>query len=191
MSYRQRVVIEESSRNIAIVDALSNLIKDRIIFIDGEIDEDMANGVIAQLLHLNSEDPNKVIHIYINSFGGSVYDGLAIYDISKIISAPIRTVCIGKAASMAAILMLMGDERCSTENARFMLHQPSGGTYGNAEELKIYVEEMAAIKKILYDIIKSKTNIDNPYEECLFDRWYSSQDALESGIIHEILTSKK
>ena len=125
-----RTIVEERQKNVAVMDVFSRLIQERIIFIDDVIDDDLANGVIAQLLHLDSLDKKKPINIYINTPGGGVYSGLAIYDIAKLISAPIRTVCIGMAASMGVPLMLMGTERCATKHSRIMIHQPMGGTGG-------------------------------------------------------------
>lgn len=191
MSYGQKTVIESSTKYLANVDAVSNLIKDRIIFIDGAITEEMANGVIAQMLHLDAQDKNKTIHIYINSYGGSVNDGLAIYDISQIISSPIRTVCIGKAFSMGAFLLLMGDERCSTENSRIMLHQPSGGTGGTLKDMEIDLEEGQKLRSILYKIVTDKTKIENPSEEFARDKYYSAEEALNIGIITKIVEKSK
>ena len=183
-----RVIIEESPKNIGIIDAISNLIKDRIVFIDGIIDEDMANGVIAQMLYLNSQSTTKPIHVYINSYGGEVHAGLGIYDVANIIQAPIRTVCIGKACSMGAFLMLMGSERCATENSRIMLHQPSGGCIGTVKSMEIDFEEVKKSKEILYGIVKSKTNITDPEEEFRNDKWYSAEEALEVGILTSVMT---
>lgn len=182
-----RTIVEESPSNIAVMDVFSKLIQERIIFIDGEIDEELANGVIAQLLYLNSIDSKEVINVYINTPGGLVSQGLAIYDVSKIISAPIRTVCIGQAASMGAILMLMGKQRCGTTHSQIMLHQLSGGTIGNLTEMKITVEHAETLQKWLDNIIKEKTLIENPREFMLFDKWLDSKQAKELGILTEIL----
>lgn len=181
-----RTIVEERPENIAVMDVFSKLIQERIIFIDGAITEELANGVIAQMLYLDSLN-NEQINIYINSHGGEVTQGLAIYDIAKLTKSPIRTVGIGNACSMGAVLMLVGEERCSLENCRFMLHQPSGGFVGTIAENKVALEEMIALEKILYKIIEDKTNITNAEENLLLDMWLSPEEALEKGIINKIL----
>ena len=155
----QRTIVEESKQSIAVMDVFSKLIQQRIIFIDDVIDDELANGVIAQMLYLSSSDPDKQIDIYINSPGGNISSGLAIYDVSQLIKAPIKTVCVGSASSMAAILMLMGKERCGLKHSRFMLHQASGGSVGTFEDLKINLKEMDLLQNNLYDIIREKTNL--------------------------------
>lgn len=182
-----RTIVEESPKNIAVLDVFSKLIQDRIIFIDSEINNDLANGVIAQMLYLNSIDKDKEINIYINSPGGSILDGLAIFDVSKIISAPIRTVCIGKAASMGAILMLMGTERCATKHSRLMLHQPSGGIEGSITEMKINYEFIEQLKHDLYQIVEENSNLTKVEELFQWDTWYTAEQALACGLITKIL----
>lgn len=181
-----RNVIEKSNDNLVIVDTFSRLLQARIVFIDGGIDEDMANSTIAQLLYLDSIS-NKEINVYINSTGGLVTQGLAIYDIGKIIKSPIRTVAMGQAASMACILMLMGEVRVATPNSRLMLHQIAGGVVGTQEDIRVQVAEMEVLEKLLYDIVKEKTLITNPETELRVDNWYSPTRALELGILTEIL----
>lgn len=181
-----RTIVEQGKSNMVIMDVFSKLIQNRIIFIDGTITEELANNVIAQMLHLESLN-NETINIYINSYGGSVYDGLAIYDTSKVLKSPIRTVCVGKACSMGAILMLMGDTRSATRHSRFMLHQPSGGVLGSAEDIKITHEQMESLKNDLYNIITTKTTIKNPENLFKFDMWYNAEEALKVNIINEIL----
>lgn len=181
-----RTIVEQSQKNIVIMDVFSKLVQERIIFIDGVIDDQLANGIIAQLLHLDSIS-KELINIYINSPGGSVYDGLAIYDTSKIIKSPIRTVCVGMAASMGAILMLMGKERCATKHSRLMLHQPSGVAYGTADDIEITHEEIQKLKKELYTIVEENSNLTNVEQLFKLDTWYNSKEALEAGLITKIL----
>lgn len=186
-----RTVVQEGQKNIIVMDVFSKLIQERIIFIDGFIDEELSNGVIAQMLYLDAQSQTEPINIYINSPGGSVMDGLAIYDTSEIIKAPIRTVCTGMAASMAAVLMLMGKERCMTKRSRIMLHQPSGNASGNLEEIRITFEMIDSLKKELYDIVEEKTNLKDAENLFKFDKWYTAKEALEVGLVTEILNENK
>lgn len=182
----QRTIVEERSKNVAVMDVFSKLAQERIIFIDESIDDELANGVIAQLLYLDSVNQTP-IDIYINTPGGSVYDGLAIYDVAHLIKSPIRTICVGMAASMGAILMLMGSERCATKHSRIMLHQPSGVAIGSADSIAISHEEIQKLKKELYDIVEEKTSLTNV--EALFkdDKWYTAKEALEVGLLTKVL----
>lgn len=182
-----RTVVEESPKNMAIMDVFSRLVQERIIFIDDVIDSDLANGVIAQMLYLDSKS-TEPINVYINSPGGNVYDGLAIYDVSKLLKSRVNTVCIGLAASMGALLMLMGKERSATKHSRIMFHSPSNQITGKIEEIKIDYEQTVEVKEEMYKIIKDNTNIQEDIEELFkFDTWYNSQKALESGILTKIL----
>lgn len=182
-----KTIVEESIGNIAIMDVFSKLIQERIIFIDGPIDEELTNEVIAQLLYLNSVDNKKEINVYINSPGGYVDQGLAIYDISKIISAPIKTVCIGQAASMGAILMLMGKKRCATKHSQIMLHGISGGAIGTLAQMTISLEHAARLQEHINSIVLESTNITDVEPYMSKDNWLTSEQCLELGIIHEIL----
>lgn len=181
-----RTVVQEGNKNIAVLDVFSKLIQERIIFIDGIIDDELANGVVAQLLYLDSIS-RETINIYINSPGGSIYSGLAIFDTTELIKSPIRTVCVGIAASMGAILMLTGKERCATKRARLMLHQPSGVAYGKFDDIKTSYNEIELLKKQLYEIVESKTNITDAETKFRLDTWYSAEEALEAGLINKIL----
>lgn len=182
-----RTIVEERSQNIAIMDVFSKLIQERTIFIDGEIDNELANQVIAQLIYLNAENPNKTIHIYINSHGGSVIDGLAIYDVCQNIKAPIRTVCVGSAFSMAAVLMLVGKERCMLKHSIMMLHEVSSGIFGKTKDIKVTFNLHLDLEKKIIDIIKEKTNIENIEEVIKTDKYYNSKDALKVKLIDKIL----
>jgi ATP-dependent Clp protease protease subunit len=182
----QRTIVEERGKSIVIMDVFSKLIQERIIFIDEPIDDELANGVIAQMLYLDSVNHGR-IDVYINTPGGSVYNGLAIYDVSHLIKSPIRTICVGMAASMGAILMLMGAERCATKHSRIMLHQPSGGAIGTADDILITHEQIQLIKRELYDIVEAKTLLTDA--ETLFknDVWYTAAEALQCGILTKVL----
>jgi len=169
------------------MDVFSKLVQERIIFIDDVIESKLANAVIAQLIHLNAASPTEEITIYINSPGGRVDQGLAIYDVAKLIQAPIRTIGMGEVASMAAILMLMGDKRCGLEHTRFMLHQITTGVYGRLTDIKISIHEGELLQTKLYDILREKTTIANIEETLKSDKWMSSEACLEYGILTEIL----
>ena len=184
-----RTIVEERPKNVAVMDVFSKLVQERIIFIDGVIDENLANGIIAQMLYLDSLDKVKPINIYINTYGGSCYDGLGIYDIAEKITAPIRTVAMGKCCSMGVPLVLMGEERCATKRTRFMIHQPSGGVGGQASEIKILNDEIQLIQKELYQIISERTGqtYEQVEKDCDRDKWMSAEEALAYGIITKIL----
>ena len=193
MSYR--TIVEENPKNIAVIDVFSKLIQNRIIFIDDVIDSDLANGVIAQMLYLDSlvsEDDSyekKLINVYINTPGGSVYDGLAIYDTSKLLKSPIKTVCMGCTASMGAILLLMGKERHGLKHSRVMEHQPIGGVSGQASDIRITSKEIDKLETELYQIISDVTgkDIEQVRKDCDRDYWMTSEEALEYGFLTKIL----
>lgn len=180
-----KTVVEESPKNIAIMDVFSKLIQERIIFIDGEITNELANEVIAQMLYLNSIDSKKTIDIYINSPGGYVSAGLAIYDAAHYLKCPIRTVCIGTAASIAGILMLIGQERCILKHSKIMFHQLSYRDYGKLSDMGINYDEAKKSQIILEDIIKEKTNIKEV--NIKDDTWYNAEESLKFGIVNKIL----
>jgi len=182
-----RTIVEESTKNLLVLDVFSKLIQERIIFIDEPIDAKLTNGVIAQLMHLNSLSETEEIKVYINTPGGSVAQGLAIYDAAQFLPAPIRTIGIGEVASMGVILMLIGDKRCGLKHTRFMLHQISLGAIGNLSDVKITIQEGEYLQTQLYDILREKTNITNIEEALKSDKWMSSKEALELGILTELL----
>ena len=148
-----RTIVEENPQNVVIMDVFSKLIQDRIIFIGEDIHPDLSNEVIAQLLYLNSVSKTDPIKVYINSPGGYVTQGLAMYDVAHLIKAPIDTYCIGQAASMGAILMLMGQRRFGLKHTRIMLHELSGGAVGTLTEMKISVVEAEKLQQQLNNII--------------------------------------
>ena len=153
------MVIEQSGRGERAYDIYSRLLKDRIIFLGQEIDDPIANTVVAQLLFLESEDPDKDIHLYINSPGGVISSGLAIYDTMQYIKSPVSTICIGQAASMAAVLLAGGapGKRIALPNARVMIHQPLGGAHGQATDIEIHAKEILKIREKINDILLKHT----------------------------------
>ena len=187
-------VIEQTSRGERNYDIYSRLLKDRIIFLGEEVNETTASLVVAQLLFLESEDPNKDIHLYINSPGGMVTAGLAIYDTMQYIKCDVSTICIGLAASMGAFLLAGGakGKRYALPNAEIMIHQPSGGPNGQATEIQIAAENILKTKKRLNEILAANTG--KPYETIAADterdNYMSAQEAAEYGLIDSVITNR-
>ena len=188
-------VIEQTGRSERAYDIYSRLLKDRIIFVGTVIDDYIANMVIAQLLFLQTEDPEKDIHLYINSPGGIVSSGLAIYDTMQYVKPPIATYCIGQAASMGALLLAAGTrgKRFSLPHSRIMLHQPIGGFQGQATDIEIHAREILRMKETLNTILSSHTG--RPLEKIQADTdrdfFMSGNEAKEYGIVDEVITSIK
>ena len=187
-------VIEQTSRGERNYDIYSRLLKDRIIFLGEEVNETTASLVVAQLLVLESEDPGKDIHLYINSPGGMVTAGLAIYDTMQYIKCDVSTICIGMAASMGAFLLAGGakGKRLALPNAEIMIHQPSGGAKGQATEIQIAAENILKTKKKLNEILAANTG--KPYDviaaDTERDHYMSAQEAMEYGLIDNVITSR-
>ena len=187
-------VIEQTSRGERNYDIYSRLLKDRIIFLGEEVNETTASLVVAQLLFLESEDPGKDIHLYINSPGGMVTAGLAIYDTMQYIKCDVSTICIGMAASMGAFLLAGGakGKRLALPNAEIMIHQPSGGATGQATEIQIAAENILKTKKKLNEILAANTG--KPYDviaaDTERDHYMSAQEAMEYGLIDNVITSR-
>ena len=187
-------VIEQTSRGERNYDIYSRLLKDRIIFLGEEVNETTASLVVAQLLFHESEDPNKDIHLYINSQGGMVTAGLAIYDTMQYIKCDVSTICIGLAASMGAFLLAGGakGKRYALPNAEIMIHQPSGGAKGQATEIQIAAENILKTKKRLNEILAANTG--KPYETIAADterdNYMSAQEAAEYGLIDSVITNR-
>ncbi len=185
------MVVEQTSRGERAYDIYSRLLKERIIFIGTPIDDVVASLTIAQLLFLQSEDPNKDISVYINSPGGSVSAGLAIYDTMQFVKPEVSTICVGMAASMAQVLLCAGakGKRYALPNSRIMMHQPLGGTQGQATDIEIYTKEMLRIRDTLYGIISTHTGKD--YEtikkDADRDNYMSPQEALAYGLIDKVM----
>ena len=187
-------ITEERRLNVAQMDVFSRLMMDRIIFLGTGIDDQVANIVTAQLLFLESADPNKDIQIYINSPGRSVYAGLGIYDTMQIIKPDVATICTGMAASMGAVLLVAGEKgkRSALKHSRVMIHQPSGGAQGVASDMEINLREMLKLKKELYDIISSHSGQTYEWVEKASDRdyWMTSHEAKGFGMVDEVLEKK-
>ena len=189
------MVVEQSPKGERAYDIYSRLLKDRILFIGTPIDDDVANIIIAQLLFLAAEDANKDINMYINSPGGVVTAGLAIYDTMQYLKCPISTICIGQAASFGAILLAAGEKgkRFALPNARIMIHQPLGGAQGAATDIEIQTREIIRIKKLLNDVLAKHTGQPLSKIEKDSDRDYymGAQEAVEYGLIDEVITNTK
>ncbi len=189
------MVVEQTNRGERAYDIYSRLLKERIIFIGTPIDDNIASLVIAQLLFLQSEDPKKEINIYINSPGGSISAGLAIYDTMQFVQPDIVTIAMGMAASMAQVLLTAGTKgkRFALPNARILMHQPMGGTQGQATDIEIYTKEMLRIRSSLFDIIAKHTDkkAEQIKKDADRDFYMTAEEALEYGIIDKILTRSK
>lgn len=188
------IVVEQSGRGERSYDIYSRLLKDRIIFLGGAIDDQVANLVIAQLLFLEAEDPDKDIHLYINSPGGVVTAGMAIYDTMRYIKAPVSTICVGQAASMAALLLAAGEKkkRFSLKHSRIMIHQPLGGFQGQATDIHIHAQEILRMKKELNELLAELSGqpLEKVETDTERDYFMSGEDARKYGIIDEIIERK-
>lgn len=188
-------VIEQTNRGERSYDIYSRLLKDRIVFLGMAIDDNVANSVIAQLLFLAADDPEKDINLYINSPGGVVTSGLAIYDTMQFIKPDVITTCIGQAASMGAILLSGGTKgkRFALPNARIMIHQPSGGAQGQAVDIEIHAKEILRIRENLNNILSEKTGktLDEIEKDSDRDKFMSSEEAKIYGLIDDIIMPRK
>ena len=195
MNYRTNdmlipMVIEQSGRGERSFDIYSRLLRERIVFLNGEVNDESANLVIAQLLFLESENPEKDISLYINSPGGSVYPGLGIYDTMQFIKPDVQTICVGMAASMGAFLLAAGakGKRSSLPHSRIMIHQPSGGSRGMASDIQIQAREIQDLKGILNEILAERTgqSIETITRDTDRDNYMSPAEALKYGLIDKI-----
>jgi len=188
------MVIEQTNRGERSFDIYSRLLQERIIFLGSEIDDNMANVVMAQMLHLDAEDPEKDIQLYINSPGGAVTSALAIYDTMQFIKSPVSSICIGQAASAAAVLLLSGEKgkRFSLPHARILLHQPSGGVQGTSMDVEIQTREIVRLRKLLNEIIASHTGqeITKIEKDTERDFILDAAEAREYGIIDDVIEKK-
>ena len=187
-------VIEQTSRGERSYDIYSRLLKERIVFLGEEVNETTANLIVAQMMFLEAEDPEKDIHFYINSPGGSVTDGFAIYDTMHYVKCDVATYCIGMAASMGAFLLAGGTKgkRFVLPNAEIMIHQPSGGAKGQATEIEIVAKQILRTKEKLNKILSENTG--QPYEKVAADterdNWMSAEEALEYGLVDKIISNR-
>ncbi len=188
------MVIEQTSRGERSFDIYSRLLKERVIFIVGPIEDQMANLVVAQLLFLESENPDKDIHLYINSPGGSVTAGLSIYDTMQFIKPEVSTMCVGQAASMGAFLLSGGakGKRLILPNARTMIHQPSGGAQGQASDIEIHAKEILFLRERLNRMLSEHTGqpMDVIERDTERDRFMSAEQSVEYGLVDQVITSR-
>jgi len=188
------IVVEQSSRGERSYDIYSRLLKDRIVFLSGAIDDATANVVIAQLLFLESENPDKDIHLYINSPGGSVSAGMAIYDTMQYIKPDVSTICMGMAASMASVLLMAGakGKRYALPHSTVMIHQPLGGVEGQASDIEIHAKEILRIREQMYDVMVKHTGQDRETiaRDTNRDNYLTATQAVEYGIIDQVVERK-
>ncbi len=187
-------VVEQTSRGERSYDIFSRLLNDRIVMLSEEVNDTTASLVVAQLLFLEAQDPDKDIQFYINSPGGSVTSGLAIYDTMQYIKPDVSTICIGMAASMGAFLLSSGakGKRIALPNSEIMIHQPSGGSRGQATDIQIQAEHILRIKKRLNEILAANTGkaVEEVERDCERDHFMTAQEALEYGIIDQVITRR-
>ena len=194
-SYLVPYVVEQTSRGERSYDIYSRLLQDRIVMLGGEVTDDSANSIVAQLLFLQAQDAKKEISMYINSPGGSVTAGLAIYDTMQFISCPVATYCIGQAASMGAVLLTAGakGKRFALPNARIMIHQPWGGAEGKASDIEITAREILRLKEILNQILAAHSGkaLEDVVRDTDRDHFMSAAEACTWGLIDKVLDPKK
>ena len=193
-NYLIPMVIEQTNRGERSFDIYSRLLQERIIFLGNEIEDNIANVVMAQMLHLDAEDPEKDIQLYINSPGGAITSALAIYDTMQFIKSQVSSICIGQAASAAAVLLLAGEKgkRFALPNSRVLLHQPSGGVQGTSMDVEIQTREMVRLRKVLNEIIAKHTGQDIKKIEKDTERDFilSAEEAKVYGIVDEVIIKK-
>ena len=186
-------VVEKSGREERVYDIYSRLLKDRIIFLGQQVNDDISNSLVAQMLFLQSEDPKADIHLYINSPGGSITAGLAIYDTMQFVSCDVATYCIGQAASMGAVLLTAGakGKRYSLPNSRIMIHQPLAGMQGSAQEIEIHVEELRRVKRKMNEIMIKHTghSLEKIEDDTDRDRFMSADESVEYNLIDKVVAS--
>ncbi|MBF8984777.1 ATP-dependent Clp endopeptidase proteolytic subunit ClpP [Lutibacter sp. B2] len=189
------MVVEQTNRGERSYDIYSRLLKDRIIFLADEVNDHTASLVVAQLLFLEAEDPDKDIMIYINSPGGSITAGMAIYDTMQYIKPDVSTICIGMAASMGAFLLAAGEKgkRFALPNSEIMIHQPLGGTKGQAEDIRIHAERIIKMRETLNTILSERTSqpLKTIQKDTDRDNFMSADEAVEYGLIDKVITSRK
>ena len=185
------MVVEQTARGERSFDIYSRLLNDRVVFLGGQVDEETANLIVAQLVHLESDDPDKDIHLYINSPGGSIYAGLAIYDTMQFIRPQVQTICYGIAMSMGSLLLAGGapGKRMALPNSRILIHQPSGGFEGQAADIEIHAREIVATRRIIAGIYERTTHqpLDKVLRDLERDFYMSAEEAQAYGIIDTVL----
>ena len=195
MSFSIPYVVEQTHRGERSYDIYSRLLKDRIVMLSGEVTDDQANSIIAQMLFLESDDPDKDINLYINSPGGSVTAGMAIYDTMQYVRPAVSTICIGQAASMGALLLCAGakGKRYALPHARIMIHQPSGGYGGQATDIELHTREILRMKRMLNEIMAKHTglSVDKVEKDTDRDNFMGPGEAKEFGLIDEVFTNNR
>jgi ATP-dependent Clp protease, protease subunit len=189
------MVVEQTPRGERSFDIYSRLLNDRVVFLGGQIDQETANLVVAQLVHLESDDPDKDIHLYINSPGGSVYDGLAIYDTMQFIGPDVQTICYGVAMSMGSLLLAGGapGKRMALPNSRILIHQPSGGFQGQSTDIEIHAREVLALRARVDEIYAQHTQqpVERVHTDMDRDRFFTGQEALAYGLVDRVLQRRQ
>jgi ATP-dependent Clp protease, protease subunit len=185
------MVVEQTARGERSFDIYSRLLNDRVVFVGGEINQETANLIVAQLVHLESDDPDKDIHLYINSPGGSIYDGLAIYDTMQFIRPDVQTICYGIAMSMGSLLLAGGTKgkRMALPNSRILIHQPSGGFQGQSADIEIHAREVLALRARIDEIYAKHTEqaVERVHADMDRDRYFTGAEALAYGLVDRVI----
>ena len=189
------MVVEQTARGERSFDIYSRLLNDRVVFLGGEVDQETANLIVAQLVHLESDDPDKDIHLYINSPGGSVYDGLAIYDTMQFIRPDVQTICYGVAMSMGSLLLAGGapGKRMTLPNSRILIHQPSGGFQGQTSDIEIHAREVLALRARVDELYAKHTNqsVERVHADMDRDRYFTGEEALAYGLVDRVINRRE
>jgi ATP-dependent Clp protease protease subunit len=189
------VVVEQTPRGERSFDIYSRLLNDRVIFLGGEVDDVTANLIVAQMIHLESDDPDKDIHLYLNSPGGSIYAGLAIYDTMQFIRPDVQTICYGIAMSMGSLLLSGGapGKRMALPNSRILIHQPSGGFQGQSTDIEIHAREVLTLRARVDEIYAKHTgqSVERVHADMERDRFFSGEDAVAYGLVDRIITQRE
>jgi ATP-dependent Clp protease protease subunit len=189
------MVVEQTARGERSFDIYSRLLNDRVVFLGGQVDQETANLVVAQLVHLESDDPDKDIHLYINSPGGSMYDGLAIYDTMQFIRPDVQTICYGVAMSMGSLLLAGGapGKRMALRNSRILIHQPSGGFQGQSSDIEIHAREVLALRARIDEIYAKHTEqpVERVHADMDRDRFFTGEEALAYGLVDRVLERRE
>jgi len=189
------MVVEQTARGERSLDIYSRLLNDRVVFLGGQVDEEIANLIVAQLVHLESDDPDKDIHLYINSPGGPVYAGLAIYDTMQFIRPDVQTICYGIAMSMGSLLLAGGapGKRMALPNSRILIHQPSGGYEGQSSDIEIHAREVLALRARVDELYAKHTNqsIERVHADMERDRYFTGDEALAYGLVDRVIERRE
>jgi ATP-dependent Clp protease protease subunit len=189
------MVVEQTARGERSFDIYSRLLNDRVVFLGGQVDDDIANLIVAQLVHLESDDPDKDIHLYINSPGGSIYAGLAIYDTMQFIRPDVQTICYGIAMSMGSLLLAGGapGKRMALPNSRILIHQASGGLQGQASDIEIHAREVLALRARIDEIYAQHTqqSIERVHADMERDRYFTAEEAVAYGLVDRVIERRE